>query len=56
MLAFIAAANLDRAATAGLALVAVGALATRCVLSLGETRAGLGPWPWPWPRPGSRER
>ena len=44
MLAFIAAANLDRAATAGLALVAVGALATRCVLSLGETRAGLGPF------------
>jgi signal transduction histidine kinase len=44
VLASIAIAPLDRGVAAGLALVAVGALATRCVLSLAEVRRSLGPF------------
>ena len=44
MLAVIAAAPLDRGVTAGLALVAVAALASRAVLSLADVRAALGPF------------
>lgn len=41
VLVFIAATPLDRGASAGLALVAVAALAVRCVLSLADARAAL---------------
>jgi signal transduction histidine kinase len=41
VLAFIAATPLDRGLGAGLALVAVAALAARCVLSLADVRAAL---------------
>jgi len=41
VLAFIAATPLDRGLSAGLALVAVAALAARCVLSLVDVRAAL---------------
>ena len=41
VLVFIAATPLDRGASAGLALVAVVALAVRCVLSLADVRAAL---------------
>jgi len=41
VLAFIAATPLDRGLSAGLALVAVAALAARCVLSLADVRAAL---------------
>ena len=41
VLVFIAATPLDRGASAGLALVAVAALAVRCVLSLADVRAAL---------------
>jgi signal transduction histidine kinase len=42
VLAVIAAAPLDRGVTAGLALVAVGALASRALLSMSDARRGLG--------------
>jgi signal transduction histidine kinase len=41
VLVFIAATPLDRGASAGLALMAVAALAVRCVLSLADVRAAL---------------
>jgi len=41
VLVFIAATPLDRGASAGLALVAVAALAVRCVLSMADVRAAL---------------
>jgi signal transduction histidine kinase len=41
VLVFIAATPLDRGASAGLALVAVAALAVRCILSLADVRAAL---------------
>ena len=47
VLAVIAAVPLDRGVTALLALVAVGALASRAILSLGEARRGLGPFAVP---------
>lgn len=42
VLAVIAANPLDRSVTAGLAVVAVGALASRAILSMGDVRAALG--------------
>lgn len=44
VLALIAAVPLDRAVSAGLALIAVGALATRSALSVAEVRSALGPF------------
>lgn len=44
VLAAIAVVPLDRSVSAGLALVAVAALAVRCVLSLGDARTALGPF------------
>src|SRR5258707_67866 len=44
VLATIAAVPLERGVTAGLALVAVGALATRSALGVGEVRSALGPF------------
>ena len=48
VLATIAAAALDRGTSAGLALVAVAALAARCLLGLADIRAALGPFASPF--------
>ena len=47
VLAVIAAVPLDRGVTAGLALVAVGALASRAILGLADARRSLGPFAVP---------